>query len=167
MNRGNIILIGMPGVGKSTIGVLLAKALGRGFLDTDVRIQSRCGKRLQELIDLHGLEKFLDIEEHYLLEIDTDNTVIATGGSAVYSDRAMSRFSRLGTIVWLDVELDEIVRRVTNLSTRGVVMEPGETLESLYEKRRGLYEKWADIRVQCKTGDHQQTLSEIITALHG
>jgi len=164
-NETNIILIGMPGVGKSTIGVLLAKNLKRYFLDTDIYIQTIEEAHLQEIIDARGLDEFCRIEEEHLVCIDCKNAVIATGGSAVYSEAAMEHLKSDGVAVHLDLPLEQIVERVTNLTTRGIVMEPGETLESLYEKRQPLYQKYADVTIDCFGLDHQQTIDAVFSAL--
>jgi shikimate kinase len=167
VERGNIILIGMPGCGKSTVGVLLAKTLGKNFLDTDVHIQARQGRNLQDIIDADGLEVFCKIESDYLLKLNQTNTVIATGGSAVYSTVAMELLRAAGVVVFLDISLDEIEKRLTNLAIRGVVMEPGETLQTLYAKRRSLYKKFAEVTINCNGLDHEQTIQAIIQAIGG
>jgi shikimate kinase len=165
-SKSNIVLIGMPGAGKSTVGVLLAKALGRYFLDTDIYVQAIEGKELQEIIDEKGIEEFCRIEESHIICIDIKNAVIATGGSAVYSEEAMRHLADNGTIVHLDLPFEEVQRRVTNLYTRGVVMEKGQTLAGLYEKRQPLYKKYAEITIQCSTRTHEQIVEEIITLLN-
>jgi len=154
----------MPGAGKSTVGVLLAKALGRYFLDTDVYIQAIVDKPLQQIIDAEGLEEFCTLEESHIICIDLKNAVIATGGSAVYSEQAMQHLAEDGIIIHLDLPFDEIQRRVTNLYTRGVVMEKGQTLKSLYQKRQPLYEKYAEMTVNCLDKNHEQIVDETITA---
>ena len=141
----NIILIGMPGAGKSTIGVLLAKAMTYNFLDTDISIQRREKMKLYEIMDKEGLDAFLKIESEVLSRLEVDGCVIATGGSAVYSEKAMEHLRREGTIVYIRLSLDEIIKRVKNITTRGIAMKKGMTLEDIYRERTPLYEKYADI----------------------
>lgn len=141
----NIILIGMPSSGKSTLGVLLAKQLGYDFIDTDLVIQKRSGKRLQQLLDEDGHDAFLRAEEEALLAVRAKRAVIATGGSAVYSACGMAHLKEEGKVVYLKLPFRIIRRRLSNLSTRGVVLAPGQTLEQLYLERCGLYERYADI----------------------
>ncbi|MCU0916868.1 MAG: shikimate kinase [Planctomycetes bacterium] len=148
----NIVLIGMPGVGKSTVGVLLAKALGRYFLDTDVLIQAMQGRTLQEIIDHDGLAAFCKIEEEYVLCIDLTNAVIATGGSVVYSEPAMRHLAAHG-------------QRIANLPTRGVVMEKGQTIRSLYNQRQPLYRRYAHHTIDCTGKNHEQIVADIIRVL--
>jgi shikimate kinase len=161
----NIVLIGMPGVGKSTVGVLLAKALGRYFLDTDVFIQAAQGRSLQEIIDSEGLAAFCKIEEDYATCIDLTNAVIATGGSVVYSERAMRSLTKHGVIVHLDLPVERIEERLRNLPTRGVVMEKGQTLRSLYAQREPLYRKYAQVTIDCTDKNHEQIVAEIIETI--
>jgi shikimate kinase len=165
-SENNIILIGMCGVGKSTIGVLLAKALSRYFLDTDVYIQAIENKSLQDIIDEQGIEKFCEIEESHIICIDIKNAVIATGGSAIYSDRAMKHLAKSGTIVHLDLNYALIEKRVTNLDSRGVVIAKGQTLKNLYNDRHPLYQKYADLRLDCDGLNHDEVVSAIIKALN-
>lgn len=162
---GNIILIGMPGCGKSTVGVLLAKTLGKNFLDTDVHIQARQGRNLQDIIGADGLEIFCGIESDYLLTLQQTNTVIATGGSAVYSTIAMEHLRSIGVAVYLNISIEEVEKRLTNLAVRGVVMDPGESLQTLYAKRQSLYNQFAEITVNCNGLNHEQTVKAIITAI--
>ena len=157
----NIVLIGMPGVGKSTVGVLLAKALGRYFLDTDVFIQAIQDRSLQEMIDSEGLAAFCKIEEDYVLCIDLTHVVIATGGSVVYSERAMEHLAAHGVIVHLDLPVDKIEQRIENLYTRGVVMERGQTVRSLYDQRQSLYRQYAQLTIDCTGKNHEQVVTEI------
>ncbi len=158
-------MIGMPACGKSTVGVILAKTLGKNFLDTDLLIQIREGDLLQNLIDEKGMESFLAAEEKALLSIDIENTVIATGGSAVYSDAAMKHLSGLGDIVYLELSYESICERLDNINTRGIAMGEGETFRSLYEKRIPLYEKYADIRVNVEGLNVEESVEAIISAL--
>lgn len=161
----NIILIGMPAVGKSTVGVLLAKRLGRYFLDTDVFIQAVAGRTLQEIIDTDGLENFCRLEAEHILGIDRTNCVIATGGSAVYSEDAMNHLKETGQIVYLNLPLDVIKKRLTDLNVRGVVMSKEQNLDDLYKKRTGLYKKWADVTIECNHQTHEQVVEKIIEEL--
>jgi shikimate kinase len=161
----NIVLIGMPAVGKSTIGVLLAKRLGRYFLDTDIFIQAIIGRTLQQIIDTDGLDKFCKLEAQHILCIDKTDIVIATGGSAVYNDSAMNHLKENGIIVYLDLPLDMIKKRLTDLNIRGVVMTKGQTIDDLYKKRTPLYEKWADVTIDCRNLTHEQVVSKIIDEL--
>ncbi len=158
----NIVLIGMPAVGKSTIGVLLAKRLGRYFLDTDVFIQAVAGRTLQEIIDTDGLEKFCQLEAEHIICIDRTNCVIATGGSAVYNEDAMNHLKETGEIVYLSLPLEMIKKRLTDLNIRGVAMSKNQTLDDLYNKRTPLYKKWADIIIDCHNLNHQQAVEKII-----
>ena len=149
MKNDTIVLIGMPGAGKSTVGVVLAKMLGFRFVDSDLVIQEKTGKLLYQLIDGFGLEKFREIENDINAGLNVANAVIATGGSAVYGKEAMEHFVRTGTVVYLRLSCWEIDHRLGDLHERGVAMEPGQTLESLYEERCPLYERYADMIVDC------------------
>lgn len=151
----------MPGAGKSTVGVLLAKLLGMRFVDTDIYIQHYECKPLGQILEEKGLDEFLRLEEKYILSVETQSSVIATGGSAVYSPAAMKYLENSGIIVFLDLPLDVIRERVTNLHSRAVVMQKGETLDSLYRNRQPLYEKYADITINC-TNATQQKIAEMI-----
>lgn len=145
----NIVLIGMPGAGKSTVGVVLAKRLGYGFIDSDLAIQARYGKLLHELISENGVEGFWKIEEEVNSTLCVNRCVIATGGSAVYGPLAMEKLKENGTVVYLKLSLEEIADRLGDLNARGVTLQPGQTLKDLYEERVPLYEKYADIVVDC------------------
>ncbi|MDD5011020.1 MAG: shikimate kinase [Phycisphaerae bacterium] len=158
----NVVLIGMPAVGKSTIGVLLAKRLGRYFLDTDVFIQALSGRVLQEIIDSDGLDKFCKFEAEHILCIDKTDCIIATGGSAIYSAEAMSHLKEKGIVIYLKLPLEIIKKRLTDLNIRGVVMSKGQTIDDLYRKRTPLYEKWADITIDCQNLTHEQMVERII-----
>lgn len=143
----NIILIGMPGAGKSTVGVLLAKRLGYHFVDTDLLLQTRQQCRLQQIIASVGLVEFKRLEADVLCNLATTHSVIATGGSAVYSDRAMARLKKLGQLVFIDIPLEELLDRVNDMDTRGLVIGPDETYEHLYEERQPLYRKYAEVTI--------------------
>ena len=161
----NIILIGMPGAGKSTLGVLLAKAMGKLFVDTDIIIQQKTKRLLQDIIDNDGTEEFLRLEEEILLTVDEKNTVIATGGSAVYSEKAMEHFKKSGKIVYLHVDFDEIVKRVTNITTRGIVLKNGKTLADAYDERKPLYDKYADVVIDCTGSTIENSVKMLIEKL--
>jgi shikimate kinase len=143
----NIILIGMPGAGKSTVGVLLAKRLGYHFVDTDLLLQTRQQCRLQQIIARVGLLEFKRLEADVLCNLATTHSVIATGGSAVYSDRAMARLKKLGQLVFIDIPLEELLDRVNDMDSRGLVIGPDETYEHLYEERQPLYRKYAEVTI--------------------
>ncbi len=143
----NIVLIGMPGSGKSTLGVLLAKALGYSFIDTDLIISRLANKPLQKILNEDGLDSFLQLEQKVGEELECDTTVVATGGSMVMSDSAMQNLKKHGKVLYINVPLDEIKNRVTNIKTRGIAFRKGETLDDVYRVRVPLYEKYADITV--------------------
>ncbi len=143
----NITLIGMPGAGKSTVGIVLAKVLGFDFLDSDLLIQKSEGMLLWQIIETQGTEGFHKIEEEINAGISVSRNVIATGGSAVYGKRAMEHLRSIGKIVYLKVSCDELSRRLGDLNRRGVTMKPGQTLGDLYQERVPLYEKYADVTV--------------------
>ena len=159
----NIVLIGMPGAGKSTLGVVLAKALGFDFIDTDLIIQSEQNEKLYRIIEKKGIEKFIEIENSTVASLETENSVIATGGSVIFGKQAMENLKKLGTVVYLQVEEKEIEKRLSNIKTRGIVMEAGETVGKIYKERTPLYEKYADITVPCKGMDLEKTVEKIIS----
>lgn len=161
----NIVLIGMPGAGKSTVGVLLAKTLGYAFLDTDLVIQEREGRLLQDLVDELGVAAFLDREAAAICSVDCDRTVIATGGSVVCRDGAMEHLRELGRIVYLQLPLEELERRLHNISTRGIAMAPGETLAHIYDYRAPLYRKYADLTVAVGRQTLEETVEQVLHAL--
>lgn len=161
----NIVLIGMAGSGKSTLGVLLAKSLGMPFMDTDLIIQQSEKKLLQEIIDIQGINEFLNIEEQAILSIESKDSVIATGGSVIYSDRAMAHLKKYSTVVYLKLNFKEIQKRIKNITTRGIVMDKGKTLKDIYEERVTLYEKYADITIECNNKNTELCLQNIITKL--
>ena len=145
----NVILIGMPGVGKSTIGVLLAKALGYSFVDTDLIIQAKSGRKLADIIAGDGADAFEALENEALESVEADKTVVATGGSAVFCAAGMEKLKSRGVAVYLRLPADELAKRLGNIRTRGVVMRDGigMSLRDLYDERLPLYEKYADITV--------------------
>lgn len=162
----NIILTGMPGSGKSTIGVLLAKALGRGFVDVDLIIQEREGALLQEILDQRGTAAFLDAEEAAVLSLNCRHSVIAPGGSAMCREGAARHMGKLGSIVYLNVPLEELSRRIRNIAQRGIAMEPGQTLADVLAYRDPLYRKYADLIVDCPPMQPlEQTVQLVRTAL--
>ena len=143
----NIILIGMPGAGKSTVGVLLAKRLGYHFVDTDLLLQTQQQCRLQQIIASQGLTAFKQLEADVLCSLEASHSVVATGGSAVYSERAMARLKMLGQLVFIDIPLEELLDRVNDMDNRGLVIGPDETYEHLYAERQPLYRKYAEITI--------------------
>lgn len=159
----SLVLIGMPACGKSTVGVLAAKVLGLDFADTDLMLQRREGLHLHEILSLRGASGFLEAEDELLTEMDASHTVVSTGGSAVYHERGMANLKRLGTVVWIDVPFSEIERRLGDISTRGVVLSPGQTLRDLYEERRPLYEKWADRRLEAGREPLETTVAKLVS----
>lgn len=161
----NISLIGMPSCGKSTVGVLLAKAAGMNFVDTDVVIQARQGRSLQTIIAEEGLEAFRQIEAATIAGLDVSAHVIATGGSAVYSETAMAHLQAGGAVVYLDRPLEVIRAHVGDTRRRGVVMQPGQSIDELYAERLPLYERWADVRIDCGHRPHEQIVEDILASL--
>lgn len=161
MPFSNIVLIGMPGVGKSTIGVLLAKALAYDFVDTDILLQQQEGRPLQGILQQEGLEGFLDLEARCILKSTFTHSVIATGGSVVYREEAMAHLRREGLCLYLELPLAELEHRLDNLRTRGVVRQPGEGLKDLYEHRSPLYERYQDLRISCSGKNQDALVAEI------
>ncbi len=157
----NIVLIGMPSAGKSTVGVIIAKNLGMNFVDTDVLIQTRHGSLLQDILNTQGSRSFLEKEEAAILSLTCRNTVIATGGSAVYSETAMRHLKENGIVIYLYITMDTVNKRLRNLKTRGVVLGKGQTLEDLYRERVPLYEKYADIKLDCSNNSIEDTLEAV------
>lgn len=162
MKKDNIILIGMPGAGKSTIGVILAKVLGYQFVDADLVIQEKEGRLLHEIISEDGLERFIQIENEVNQEIDAMHTVIATGGSVIYGKEAMNHLRSIGTVVYLKISYKEISKRLGNIMQRGVVLKKGQDLATLYEERCPLYELYADIVIDCENMDIESTMETIV-----
>ena len=147
--KDNVVLIGMPGAGKSTLGIVLAKILNKNFIDADLVIQNQTDRTLQKIIDAMGPEGFIEIENAVLRDLQAENSVIATGGSAVYSDEAMKHMADIGTIIYLEISFDSLKERLGDLQERGVVLKGGVSmsLRELYDERKPLYEKYADITV--------------------
>lgn len=163
--KDNIILIGMPGVGKSTTGVILAKVENYDFLDSDLLIQKMTGKRLHELIRERGLDGFNSLENEINSGIDTHHTVIATGGSVVYGKEAMEHFQQIGTIIYLKISYHNLDQRLGNLDERGVVHREDQDLLDIYEERCPLYEKYADITVELDGKNISETVDAMIEQL--
>ncbi|MFA5415227.1 MAG: shikimate kinase [Methanoregula sp.] len=163
----NIVIIGMPGAGKSTMGVILAKTLGRNFIDTDIVIQEKSGRLLQEIIDDEGPETFLAIEEKTMMSLHCHNAVIATGGSVVFSERAMEHLKSGGIVVYLRISFEEMVRRLNNITTRGIVLVAGQSLHEMYTQRIPLYERYADITIDCSEDDFEHCIGNVIDELSG
>ncbi len=161
----SLVLIGMPASGKSTVGVLAAKALGLHFLDTDLLLQKKMGLRLPEILLREGASGFLTAENHLLAELAFEDAVVSTGGSAIYHLQGMENLQRRGTVVWLDVPFAEIERRLSDVTTRGVVLAPGQSLRDLYQERQPLYEKWADLTLGVEREDLETTVSRLLSSL--
>ncbi len=161
----NITLLGMPGAGKSTIGVLLAKALGYDFLDTDLSIQNKEGMLLREIIEKKGLAEFKKIEEEVNASVKADHTVIAPGGSVIYGKKAMEHLASISKVIYLDVSFEELEKRLGNLKKRGVVFENGQTLLDLYEERVPLYQKYAHVSVKTDGLEIGEVLEKVLQSL--
>jgi shikimate kinase len=161
----NVVLIGMPGVGKSTVGVLLAKELSRAFLDTDVLIQSQEGRRLRDIIGEEGMDVFRALEERYILTLDCHEHVIATGGSAVYSEPAMSHLRANGVIIHLTLPLSVLETRIQDLDARGVVRSANKNLCELYLERMPLYARYRDTKIDCSGQTHEEVVNAILAVL--
>lgn len=159
--KSNLTLIGMPGAGKSTIGIILAKVLSFGFIDTDILIQVNRQKSLQQIIDESDHFNLRKIEEEEILKINVENQVIATGGSAVYSEKSMSHLKSISIIVFLKVEYAEISKRIHNFNTRGIARSKDQKLSDLYDERQVLYNKYAELIVDCNTLDQEEIAMEI------
>lgn len=164
--KDNIVLIGMPGSGKSTVGVILAKVLGYSFIDSDLLIQKAEKKLLKEIIAREGQEGFLKIENRVNASIETEKSVIATGGSVVYCQEAMEHLKEIGTVIYLQLDYPILRRRLGNLIGRGVVLKEGQTLKDLYEERVPLYEKYAEYIIDEKKTNAEGTLQKILEILN-
>ena len=165
MKKDNIILVGMPTSGKSTVGVIVAKILGYNFVDADIVIQEKDGRRLSEIIEQEGVEGFIDIENKINSGIEVEKTVIATGGSVIYGVEAMEHYKNIGRVVYLKVGMEVLTKRLKNVKQRGVVMRPGQSLVSLYNERSVLYEKYADITIDEKDNTMEEVVADLIAAL--
>ncbi|MCP1662518.1 MAG: shikimate kinase [Methanocalculus sp. MSAO_Arc1] len=157
----NIILIGMPGAGKSTVGVVLAKTLGMQFIDCDILIQQQSGRMLQEILDEDGPDAFRQIEEEVILSLSPRHSVIATGGSVIWSRAAMEHLKSLGVVVYLEISCSEMEKRIKNITTRGIVLLPDQTLREMYESRVPLYEQYADITIASSEKDVESVVREL------
>ncbi|MEI7857921.1 MAG: shikimate kinase [Methanomicrobiales archaeon] len=161
----NIILIGMPGAGKSTLGVCLAKTRGMKFIDTDIVIQESTGRLLQDIIDTDGVSAFKQIEEETILSLHYRHAVIATGGSVVFSTKAMEYLKSGGVVIYLQIPFDEMARRLGNIMSRGIVLVAGQDLREMYNQRIPLYEKYADITVDCSDLPFETCVEHVICLL--
>lgn len=159
--KKNIVLIGMPGAGKSTVGVVLAKRLGYRFVDSDLVIQEQTGKLLHELITEHGVDGFLKIEEQINAELTCEGAVIATGGSVIYGEKAMKHLREIGCVVYLKLSYEEIEERLGDLTARGVALKNGQTLRDLYNERCPLYEKYAHVVQECDSKQVREIVEEL------
>ena len=161
----NVILIGMPAVGKSTVGVVVAKRLGYKFVDTDILIQEEEGRLLREIIEEKGIHGFLEIEDRVNAGVDVKNTVISPGGSVVYCENAMEHYKKIGTVVYLQVSFETINKRLKNAKGRGVVLKEGQKLKDLYDERVRLFEKYADVTVAEDGLNLEETIEEVLKTL--
>ena len=162
--KTNIALIGMPGAGKSTVGIILAKTLASGFVDTDVLIQQNQKRSLQEILNIEGYLTLRQIEKEEILQLKVKNHVIATGGSAVYSESAMAQLATTATIVFLKVDYDEIVRRIHNFDTRGIARKKSQSFHALYEERQVLYRRYANVTIDCAGLGQEEIVERIVAA---
>lgn len=161
MNKSNIVLIGMPGAGKSTVGVVLAKKLGMRFVDSDLVIQERTGRLLHELIEQYGNEGFRRIENDVNASLELDHSIIATGGSVIYGRAAMEHLRAIGTVVYLKLPYEEVESRLGDLNARGVTLSPGQTLADLYRERTPLYERYAHVIEDCSGKQLREIVEEL------
>jgi len=161
--KTNIVLLGMPGSGKSTVGVLLAKSLRKKFVDTDLLIQEQEERLLREIIAQEGLDRFIEIENEVNATVLTENSVIAPGGSVIYGEAAMNHLRDIALTVYLKLSYESVEKRLGDLTKRGVVFRPGQTLKMLYEERCPLYEKYADYVIECDGQEIGETLEKIVS----
>ena len=161
MKKTNLVLIGMPASGKSTVGVILAKVIGYDFIDTDILIQKSQKKRLAQIIKEIGVDGFLEVENRVNASVEADHCIIATGGSAVYGEDAMRHFKEIGHIMYLKTDFETIRKRLGNIRQRGVALREGQTLRDLYDERTVLYEKYADTVIE-ETGDVEDVIVRIL-----
>lgn len=161
----NLVFIGMPGVGKSTVGVVLAKVLGYKFVDSDIVIQEREKRLLHEIISTEGVEGFIEIENQVNASIETDKSIIATGGSVVYGKEAMEHLKSIGKVVYLKLSYEQIEKRLSDIKGRGVVLKTGQNLKKLYDERTLLYDKYADIVIDEENLSVEETITKIIEAI--
>ncbi len=163
--KDNLVLIGMPASGKSTVGVILAKVMGKNFIDADIVIQNQTGKKLSEIIEEEGVDGFVEVENRINSSINAENAVISTGGSAVYGKEEMEHFRETGTIIYLQVDFETLKTRLGNIKERGVVVKKGQTLKDIYDERIPLYEKYADITIDEADKNIEDIIDEIIKRL--
>ena len=164
MDNSNIVLIGMPGSGKSTCGVIAAKVMLKNFFDTDLLLQGLEHSRLQDLIDEKGNDYFYEAEEKAILSLNIEATVIATGGSVIYSEKAMEHLKKLGTVIYLHLDYETMLKRINNFTTRGIVVKNGSTLLDMYNERLPLYQKYADKVICCDNNTVEETVMKIVEA---
>lgn len=163
--ESNIVLIGMPGAGKSTLGVLLAKAIGMDFIDTDILIQRHEKRVLQKIIDEDGIDSFLAVEESVVSGLSERNSVIATGGSVVYSEKAMTNLKQRGTVVFLHVSYEELCARLTNIKSRGIVLKKQGNVRDIYLERAPLYARYGDLTIDCTGKTVEACVDELLSLL--
>lgn len=159
----SLTLIGMPGSGKSTVGVIVAKLLAKEFVDTDILIQTACGEPLQDILDRDGYLQLRSIEESLISDLQVLNSVVATGGSAVYGERAMAHLKASSTVIWLKTSIDLLFERITNFETRGIAKAPGQSFEDLFIERERLYAIYADAVVDTAEGNFDTVAQEIVS----
>ena len=163
--KSNLTLIGMPGAGKSTVGIILAKNLSFGFIDTDVLIQINQQKSLQQILDESDHLNLRGIEEHEIMNLNIRSHVIATGGSAAYSTNAMSHLLNISKVIFLEASFEEIERRIHNFKTRGIAKTEDQTFRDLYDERQSLYKKYADIIIDCNRSDQEEIAMRIAESI--